>query len=259
MTLWTSNQDPGSIAVSVVVPAFNEARTVDAHLRLLVDWLHGLPWTSELIVVDDGSTDRTAEIIHRWTEQLPALRLISLLPNQGRGAALRAGINAARGRIVLTTEADLSWSFQCLELLIDRVASGTADIAIASPHGDGGGMQGVPLFRVAISRCGNTLAGAVLGSGITMATGMTRAYRADILHRALSPKDGKEFHLDVLTRAIRCGASFCEVPAVIRWRNPAERRQRLPSLFVMARTIAIHLGLLGRHALGSWHHRLGRS
>ena len=51
MTLWTSNQDPGSIAVSVVVPAFNEARTVDAHLRLLVDWLHGLPWTSELIVV----------------------------------------------------------------------------------------------------------------------------------------------------------------------------------------------------------------
>ena len=103
---------------------------------------------------------------------------------------------------------------------------------------------------MALSRYGNRLAGALLGHGITMATGMTRAYRRRVLPRILSPRDRKEFHLDVLSRAVRQGLRVREVAATVAWWNPGARQRRFASGRVLLTTIARHLDLLGRHALG---------
>lgn len=93
--------------LSVVIPAFNEEANVEACYRELVPILEGLGRPFEVIAVDDGSTDRTFEILAELAAADPRLRLIRFRRNAGQTAALDAGFRAARGEVVVTMDADL--------------------------------------------------------------------------------------------------------------------------------------------------------
>ena len=95
-----------SPTLSVVAPAYNEAENLTPLVRELVDVLEGIPESYEILVVDDGSTDNTKEVLYHLSELFDGLRVLHLSRNFGQSAALAAGIDTARGEYVVTIDAD---------------------------------------------------------------------------------------------------------------------------------------------------------
>jgi dolichyl-phosphate beta-glucosyltransferase len=119
---------------SVVIPAFNEAGRIGGSLRVILDYLGQVSPESEVIVVNDGSTDATSEIVREKfsTAGTIATRLIEQSPNRGKGAAVRAGLLAATRPIGLFSDADLSTPIDDAPRLIEPIAAGEVDIAFGS-------------------------------------------------------------------------------------------------------------------------------
>lgn len=115
---------------SVVIPAYNEARVIEAAIREVHAYFLGLDAGYELIVVDDGSTDATADIVRSLSQAYPDLQLIRHEINQGKGGAVRTGVLAARGQHILFLDADLSTQPQEFEKM--RPFLDAYDIVFAS-------------------------------------------------------------------------------------------------------------------------------
>jgi dolichyl-phosphate beta-glucosyltransferase len=123
-------EDRSQPIVSIVVPAFNEARRIAETVRKISDFIRRSPLALELIVVDDGSTDNTAEIVR----ELPAkgLRFIQNKQNHGKGYTVRQGVLAASGKYVLFTDADLSAPIEELNKLLEIAIRDGIDVVIGS-------------------------------------------------------------------------------------------------------------------------------
>jgi len=119
---------------SVVIPAYNEAGRIGGSLRVILDYLGQVSPESEVIVVNDGSTDATSDIVREKfsTAGTIATRLIEHSPNRGKGAAVRAGLLAATRPIGLFSDADLSTPIDDAPRLIGPIAAGEVDIAFGS-------------------------------------------------------------------------------------------------------------------------------
>jgi glycosyltransferase involved in cell wall biosynthesis len=114
------------LRLSVVIPAFNEEPNVEACYRELVEALEPLGQPFEMIVVDDGSTDRTPEILRTLAAADPRLRLVRFRRNAGQTAALAAGFRAARGPVVVTMDADLQNDPRDIPALLTALESADA-------------------------------------------------------------------------------------------------------------------------------------
>ena len=217
---------PDRVDVSVVCPFFNESGIIEHAIRQMLAQLRTLPGTWELIVVNDGSTDDSAEIADAVAHENPRLRVLGYPRNQGRGHALHTGILAARGDIIVTTEIDLSWGETVVHDLVDAMTRWPdADIVVASPNLPGGGYRHVPAKRVWISRLGNRVIRLCMSNAVTMNTGMTRAYRRDVIQSLPLTERGKEFHLEVILKATAFGYRIREIPAVLEWKQHKRRGQ----------------------------------
>ena len=100
--------DDHDIHLSVVVPAFNEVGRITRTVGEIADFLSAKPWSWEVLVVDDGSSDGTGDAVRASHGSHPGIRTIRKEPNAGKGRAVRTGILAARGRHILFSDADLS-------------------------------------------------------------------------------------------------------------------------------------------------------
>lgn len=118
----------GSTRISVVIPAFNEQQRLGGTLRRVLDYLDGRGEGFEILVVDDGSVDRTAEVAGEYPD--PPVRVLRLLENRGKGAALKKGVLASSGEWVLLCDADLSTPIEDLEILETR--TGEASVILGS-------------------------------------------------------------------------------------------------------------------------------
>jgi dolichol-phosphate mannosyltransferase len=206
--------------ISIVSPFYNEASIIEASIGQMLTNFAQLQHPWELIVVDDGSTDGSGDIARRVAVQQSALRVVGYPENRGRGFAIRAGIEAARGEIVVTTEIDCSWGSDIVQRIVAVFDEHpTTDMVIASPNLPGGGYRNVPPYRVRISRIGNLVLRAALTRRITMYTGMTRGYRRERFLELPLDEDEKEFHLEVARKAIAFGFRIREIPAVLRWQH----------------------------------------
>jgi dolichyl-phosphate beta-glucosyltransferase len=119
--------------LSVVIPAYNEASRIERALLRAVDFLSERGAAFEMVIVDDGSVDHTALIARQFIGKHPgqAIRVVALQSNQGKGAALRAGVAATRGRRVLLMDADLATPIAELDKLSQALDRGAA-VAIGS-------------------------------------------------------------------------------------------------------------------------------
>src|SRR5256885_6896470 len=118
---------------SVVIPCFNEQARIGNTLHVTLNYLVANAPTSELIVVNDGSSDATGAIARKiLAETKVTTRLLENFPNRGKGAAVRTGLLAAREPIGLFSDADLSTPIQEAPKLIEPIANGEVDIAFGS-------------------------------------------------------------------------------------------------------------------------------
>jgi glycosyltransferase involved in cell wall biosynthesis len=122
-----SNRQP---LVSIVVPAFNEAGRIGDSIKKIDDFMRRSPFSSELIVVDDGSADNTAEVVNQ--SKANGLRLVCNDRNHGKGYSVRQGVLAASGKYVLFTDADLSAPIEELNKLLDVAVKEGADVVVGS-------------------------------------------------------------------------------------------------------------------------------
>ena len=118
---------PEGFQLSVVIPVFNEVNTID---RILAR-VRALPVPKEMIIVDDGSTDGTRDAL-RGYEQLDDVRVLLQPKNMGKGAAVRAGFQAAKGAVVVVQDADLEYDPRDIPQLIQPIVEGQADVVYGS-------------------------------------------------------------------------------------------------------------------------------
>jgi dolichol-phosphate mannosyltransferase len=214
------------VDVSIVCPFFNEAGIIEHAIRQMLAQLATLPGRWELIVVNDGSTDESALLAEAVALENPRLRVLGYERNRGRGHALHTGIMAARGDVIVTTEIDLSWGETVVHDLVAAMARWPdADIVVASPNLPGGGYKHVPAKRVWISRFGNRVIRLCMANAVTMNTGMTRAYRRDVIQSLPLNEHGKEFHLEVILKATSFGHKIYEIPATLEWKQHKRKGQ----------------------------------
>jgi dolichyl-phosphate beta-glucosyltransferase len=116
---------------SIVIPAYNESARLGASLEKVLAYVHAQRWDAEVIVVDDGSRDNTADIVRTFAAKDPVVRLVENPGNHGKGYSVRNGMLHARGQIVLFSDADLSSPIEEAPKLLQALDEG-ADIAIGS-------------------------------------------------------------------------------------------------------------------------------
>jgi dolichyl-phosphate beta-glucosyltransferase len=210
--------------LSIVVPAFNEERRLGPTLSRLRDYLGRRK--AEVLVVDDGSTDATAALVQGLAKRWKGLRLLSLGANAGKGAAVRRGVEEARGRRILFSDADLSTPIEELPRLEAALASGFA-VAIGSRALDRARV-GVrqPFYREAGGRLFNKLVQALTVAGIEDTQCGFKLFDAAAAKRLFARQQVPRFGFDVelLYLARRCGYRIAELP--VRWENSPETKVR---------------------------------
>ncbi|MBI4720246.1 MAG: glycosyltransferase [Chitinivibrionia bacterium] len=228
---------------TVVIPAFNEEAHLEENVRSLIAVLAEQPGAGawEIILVNDGSTDGTLAAIEKLAAENEGVRSVSYKKNRGRGYALRAGFEQARGGIVVSTEADMTWGPDIVPRLVRALEEGEYDIVVASPYAEGGRLENVPFRRALVSRMGNRFLTSTLPVSVSMVSGMTRAYRREALDALELESDGKEFHVEVISKAAMLGYSIGEIPAVLRWKKTKKGEPKRRSSLSIRRMVTGHL------------------
>ncbi|MCH7697502.1 MAG: glycosyltransferase family 2 protein [Chloroflexi bacterium] len=210
-------------SLSYVVPAYNEEERLAESLQKLIAYAAAQPYSVDIIIVDDGSTDRTAEIANESIAELPdgvTARLISYQPNRGKGAAVRTGAQAATGDVILSLDADLAMPPEEMQKLLDALVSG-ADIAIGSRVKPGGGdmRASQPAWRRLGGRMFAVVRRRLLLSDIEDTQCGFKAFRHEAA-RALFPRqhlEGWAFDAEILYMAQRLGFRIAQVP--VEWQH----------------------------------------
>ena len=200
--------------ITLLVPAYNEEESIFALVHALHERVQ-LAEAFEILVVNDGSRDATREILATLQQSIPALRVVEHAENMGLGCALRSGFRAARGRIVVTMDADLTHPPE----LISSMIGGTADVVIASRYVRGGGMAGVPWWRVVISVVANAGFRLLFGTRVRDITAGFKAYQAERIRSLDITSRGFEAQLEITIRLLAQGATFDEIPYVLTTRQ----------------------------------------
>ncbi len=149
--------------LSIVIPAYNECLRIEGTLTRVMECISREAWDAEVLVVDDGSSDETPDIIQRWMTLHPRLHLIQNPGNRGKGYSVRNGLLQAAGEIVMFTDADLSAPMEEASRLIAAIQEG-ADVAIGSRWLDRARQtHQQPLYRQFFGRCFNAITRGVMG------------------------------------------------------------------------------------------------
>lgn len=200
---------------SVVIPAFNEA----ASLARVVQKVATLPGPVEVIVVDDGSTDGTAEEIARVERDLPIVSL-RLAGNRGKGVAVRAGIAQATAPVVVLHDADLEYDPASLLALVEPIERGLADAVYGSRFLGAVGQATGPIHRFAnwvLTWLSNRFTGLQLTD---METGQ-KAFRRDIIHGIKLVEERFGIEPEITAKLALAGCRILEVPVSYTGRSRA--------------------------------------
>jgi glycosyltransferase involved in cell wall biosynthesis len=208
--------------VSVVVPAYDEERTIEQVVRKVA----AAPFRMEILVVDDGSRDATAEILARLDGELHGVRTLRQPVNRGKGAAVRVGIAASRGDIVVIQDADLEYDPKDLPTLLAPLLEGHAD-AVYGTRLRGGEPQRAHLFwHYAGNRFLSLLTNVLYNTTISDMEVGYKAFRGELIRSLHLVSDDFRFEPEVTAKVLRTpGVRLYEVPISYYGRTFAEGKK----------------------------------
>jgi dolichyl-phosphate beta-glucosyltransferase len=202
---------------SIIIPAYNESARVGSTLEKVVAHAAEKRWDAEIIVVDDGSSDSTVEIIRSYAEKNPSLRLLQNPGNRGKGYSVRNGMLHAQGEILLFSDADLSSPIEEADKLFAAIAGG-ADIAIGSRWLQRDlQTQPQPFYRQIFGRIFNLMLRITLGLGFKDTQCGFKAFTRNAA-KTIFPRQQIErwgFDPELLFLARKFGFKVAEVP--VEW------------------------------------------
>ena len=216
------------LSVSLVIPCFREEATVATTLRQLDELARRraeLDW--EMIVVDDGSDDATSAEVACVAEELPTpVVLLQHRRNAGLGAAMRTGIAASDGEVLIAVDCDLSYSVSVVERLLDTWLASRPHIVMASPYMPGGRTEQVPHALETRSRVANRFLSWTAYHDLKTLTGMVRAYDGPFIRSLPLKAEGADIMVEIVYKAQVLRARIEEIPATLSWAGLETRVSR---------------------------------
>ncbi len=249
----------GVVELSLVIPAYNEETRLPATLQAVVAYLSAQPYSWEVIVADDGSEDATPAIAAEWCRRDARVRHLRL-PHRGKAVAVREGILASGGRIVVFTDADLSTPIEYLEparaLLCDEW-----DIVIGSREGAEARRIGEPPHRHLMGRVFNRIVQLLVVPGLEDTQCGFKAFRAEVArdlfsrsllyHNGVGPARGPlvtGFDVEILFLARRRGYRLAVLPIVWRHVEGSKVRPGIDAVLMLRDVVTVWVNsLLGRY------------
>ncbi len=211
--------------ISVIVPMFNEADNVEKCIATIRDVLDKNFDDWELIAVDDGSNDGTYKKLEEAKVTTRNLKIFKHDINKGPGAAFRTGFLKANGDVIVTIDADLSFSPKLIPILVSELKD--ADLVIGSQHKKGAKIINVPLIRRIASKGANILDRIILGVNLSSLTSFFVAYRSKIIKNLRIESDSFDAQSEILTKLFWSGYRIKEIPAPLIWSAERKKQSKL--------------------------------
>jgi len=234
----------GPVALTVVIPAYNEERRIGASLERMVDYLARGPASCELIVVDDGSADGTAQVVTAAAQDNPCIRLVRNERNRGKGRAVARGMLEARGEALVFSDADLSTPIEELDRMLPLLED--HDVVFASRRLAESSIEvRQSRLREFAGRVFHLLVRLIALPGVRDSQCGFKLFRAEAARFLFSrlTVDGWAFDVEILGLAQKSGMRIIETP--VTWRNSADSKVRsLDPLHMFVDLFRIRLRLM---------------
>jgi glycosyltransferase involved in cell wall biosynthesis len=208
------------LTLSVIVPAYNEAKTVETVARQV----RAVPLRTEIIAVDDASTDGTGDVLDRMRAARLVDQVIHHPVNRGKGAALRSGIAAATGQVIVVQDADLEYDPSDLPALLEPIRQGRAD-AVYGSRFQGGPHRVLFFWHSVGNRVLTLLSNMFTNLNLTDMETCYKLVRADLLKRLPLTSNRFGFEVEITARLSQCGARIWEMPITYSGRTYAEGKK----------------------------------
>lgn len=210
----------GKPLVSLIIPAFNEGTMLPSTLTRVCAYMGTMEaqYRWEIIVVNDGSSDHTAEVADGFAKTRREIRIVHHHRNRGLGQALRTGFQSSLGRYVVVLDCDLSYAPEHVGRLLDQIERTQATIVVASPYADGGLVSHVPWLRRLMSRWANRFLASFARCNLSTLTGMVRVYDGPFIRAVSLRARGQEISPEIIYKGMLLRAQIEEIPGHLDWR-----------------------------------------
>ena len=227
--------------LSVVIPAFNEEQRIGATLKTVVGYLHRQRYTWEVLVVDDGSTDRTTAVANEWSLRESQVR-VDTVPHGGKGWAVKHGMLAATGEYRFMCDADLSMPIEHLGAFLRHMEEGY-DIVIGSRQTRGARRFGEPLRRHIMGRVFNWSVGLLAITEFEDTQCGFKCFRGGVAEElfALQRTRGFGFDVEILYMAVRRRMRVLEIPIDWYYQDSSKVRPLVDSFQMLRDTFLLRL------------------
>jgi dolichol-phosphate mannosyltransferase len=211
--------------LAVIIPMYNEERNAERCVRAVCKVITDAVPDARLFVVNDGSKDRTLEILRKLAKEGIPVSIINHELNGGYGSALSSGIRHCHREgyeFGLFMDSDLTNDPGLIPAFAEKLAQGSYDVVKASRYIPNGGMKGVPAYRRGISIAGNQVASRLFGMGIRDCTNGFRAIRLSMVADLELKEKGFPMIMEELYHLKKKGARAGEIPYILTSRSAAE-------------------------------------
>jgi glycosyltransferase involved in cell wall biosynthesis len=223
--------------VSIVLPCYNEEAILQTNIITILSYLESKrqKYKWEILIINDGSKDKTGEIADKLAGQINIIRVIHHPTNLNLGNALKTGFKNAKGDIIVVMDIDLSYSVEHIEQMVDKMLETSSDIVIASPYMKGGIVTDVPFTRKIMSRWVNRFMRIAAQDKYYTFTGMVRAYRKEFIATVNLKTKDYEINPEILYKAMILRARIVEIPAHLDWTEQNKYKGKRTSGIRMSR------------------------
>jgi glycosyltransferase involved in cell wall biosynthesis len=196
--------------LSIIIPVYNEARTIDQLLARVDEVNVGME--KEIVVVDDGSTDGTRDVLPTLKSRFPAMNLIFHEVNQGKGAALRTGLTSATGDIMLIQDADLEYDPRDYHTLLAPILEGRADVVYGSRFIGGGAHRVLYFWHMIGNRVITLFSNMMTNLNFTDVEVCYKVFRREVMKTIQIKENRFGFEIEVTAKVAKGKWRIYEVP-----------------------------------------------